>query len=118
MTPTRSKRALLLWSGFLSQQRINSGLWIGDNQSFLAGSGFTLLGLRLWLLGHGILLSSRFWFGEKLVPQPGIGPGVPPEWSRGCKPRLSAISSTGGQRTSDVGTGDPSKYAVPTWFRA
>ena len=40
MTPARSKRSLLLWSGFLSQQRINSGLRIGDNQSFLAGSGF------------------------------------------------------------------------------
>lgn len=37
-----------------------------------------------------------------MVPQPGIGPGRP-DWSRGCKPRLSANSSTGAQNTLNAG---------------
>ena len=52
-----------------------------------------------------------------MVPQPGIGPGSP-EWARGCKPRLSASSSTGAQKkTPNVGAVTPRKVSpVPTYF--
>jgi hypothetical protein len=62
-----------------------------DDQSLLLGSGFTLSALRFWFLWH-LGLSS---YCTKLVPEPGIGPGRLVR-ARGCKPRLSASSSTRG----------------------
>src|ERR1700729_1201538 len=51
-----------------------------------------------------------------LVPQPGIGPGRP-NWSRECKSRLSANSSTGARKLQDVGThGTFEGFGVPTFF--
>src|SRR5208283_2090490 len=65
-----------------------------NDKSLLLRSRFTLSALRFWLLWHVVLLSRRFSFGVEGVPQPGIGPGRS-ERARGCKPRLSANSSTG-----------------------
>jgi hypothetical protein len=62
-----------------------------DDQSLLLGAGFTLSALRLLLLWH-VGISS---YSTKLVPEPGIGPGRLVR-ARGCKPRLSASSSTRG----------------------
>ena len=91
-----------------------------NDEPFLLRSRFTLSALRLWLLRHTVLLSQRFLSAAALekVPQPGIGPGRP-EWARGCKPRLSASSSTGGyNKALNVGTVtglNPSP--VPALFR-
>lgn len=90
----RDRREKLLGGLFL-QERIERGLRIAfDNQAFLDGATFTLFALRAVFLGHVRLLSEMFLAGVELVPQPGFGPGRP-EWARGCKPRLSASSSTG-----------------------
>src|SRR5207245_5485742 len=65
--------------------------------------GFTFLPLRFWLFRHLVLLSRRLSV-EVGMPRPGIGPGSP-EWARGCKPRLSASSSTGAyEKALNVGT--------------
>ena len=48
-----------------------------NDKSLLLRPRFTLSTLRLWLLCHVVLLSQRFSFGVKVVPQPGIGPGRP-----------------------------------------
>ena len=88
-----------------------------DDQSLLLGSGFTLSALWFWLLGHPVLLSHPFLSGDKVVPQPGIGPGRH-EWARGCKPRLSANSSTGAHNKAlNVGAVTPAKTSpAPALF--
>jgi hypothetical protein len=91
-----------------------------NDESFLLGSGFTLSALRLWFLRHPVLLSQRFLSVAlvKMVPQPGIGPGRP-EWARGCKPRLSASSSTGAhcKKAKNAGAVMPAKTSpVPALF--
>ena len=67
---------------------------------------------------HLNIVSHRnFSAEENGMPQPGIEPGSP-EWARGCKPRLSANSSTGAQRVLDTGTVTPCKVSpVPVLFR-
>ncbi len=101
----RSSSALL---GLRLEQRINGLLRVFDYQPFFFGSAFTF-----WcLLRHRMVLSSQFLDGYRVMPQPGIGPGRR-EWARGCKPRLSASSSTGahggdvGNRTRWASFADP-----------
>jgi hypothetical protein len=67
-----------------------------NDQPFLLRAGFTLSPLRLWLLCH-LVLSSHC---TELVPEPGIGPGRLVR-ARGCKPRLSASSSTRGPNAKE-----------------
>ena len=89
-----------------------------NDQPFLLRAGFTLLTLGFWLLTHVIVvLSYRFLSGTKIVPQPGIEPERL-EWARGCKPRLSASSSTGGySKAPNAGAVTPVKTStVPAWF--
>lgn len=98
MIPATSKRGLLL-SRFL-QERVDSYLRVSNDEAFFLRSALTFGGfLRL---GHRVLSSTWYLVGEKVVPQPGIGPGRP-EWALGCKPSLSAISSTGGQKGTFAG---------------
>jgi hypothetical protein len=94
---------------FLAEEFGDCRLRIAFNdQPFLLGSGFTLSALRLLLFRHNRILSQRFLYGVK-VPRSGIGPERP-EWARGCKPRLSASSSTGAyNKALIVGTVTPAK---------
>lgn|SRR5450759_819141 len=101
---------------FLAEEFGDCLLRIGFNdQSFLLRSGFSFSALQFWLLCHVVLLSHRFSAWVKVMPQPGIGPGRR-EWARGCKPRLSASSSTGAYKKAlNVGTVTPAETSpVPT----
>jgi len=103
--------------GIFLEEFVDSNLRVAfDDQTLLFGSRFRFLLLPLWFLLHLVLLLQRFLSAALVtVPQPGIGPGRP-NWARGCKPRLSANSSTGAQISGlDVGTGHLGD-AVPTWF--
>ena len=65
---------------------------------------------------HHRVVSQKSQLGKDVVPQPGLGPGRP-KWSRGCKPRLSAISNTGARFVPDVGAVIPLKVSTaPTFF--
>src|SRR5438552_11318228 len=103
--------------GALFQQFREGGLRVAfDNQAFLFRPTLTLSALRVGFLRHVRLLSQKIPTGEKLVPQPGVGPGRP-EWSHGCKPCASTISATGARNTLDAGTVTPLKVSpVPTFF--
>ena len=103
----------------LLEKRVDGLLRIAfDNQTFPLWSGLILLAfwLRLRFLRHGIELSYRFLSAALvMVPQPGIGPGRH-EWARGCKPRLSANSSTGAHKALNVGAVTPRKVSpAPTY---
>ena len=59
-------------------------------------------GLPFRRFGFGFLLISYYYHigscpGRKWCPSRGSDPESP-EWARGCKPRLSASSSTGAQK--------------------
>jgi hypothetical protein len=72
--------------------------------------------LRLgdFVLGFlGILFYHRIGpLSEGSVPPPGFEPGRP-NWARGCKPRLTANSSTGGHVAPNVGTGAGLRMPFP-----
>src|ERR1700690_4459707 len=69
-----------------------------NDQPFLLRAAFTLSAFRFWLFRHLVILSPTV---RSLVPEPGIGPGR--SWgARGCKPRLSTISSTRATHTGTV----------------
>ena len=81
-------------------------------------------GLPFWRFGFGFFgilyyYHSGSCLGMIVVPQPGIGPGRP-EWARGCKPRLSANSSTGAHnKAPNVGAVTPAQgFSRPYFFRA
>ena len=93
------------------EQGINGLLRVFDYQPFFLRSP---LAFRWLLLRHTMVLSYRFSNGG--IPQPGIEPGSP-EWATACKAAPSASSGTGGSKALNVGTGDPSKCAVPTCSR-
>jgi len=86
-------------------------------QPLLLRAAFTLSALRSGLLRHLVLLSHPFLSGDERVPQPGIEPGRP-NWALGCKPSLTANSSTGGYRkTLNAGTVKLLRgLTVPAWF--
>src|SRR5579864_227393 len=90
-----------------------------DDQSFLLRPRLSLSTFRFLCFGHNLLLLSQFPSGVHCgVPQPGIEPGRP-NWARGCKPRLTANSSTGGdcEKALNAGTVTPVKTStVPAWF--
>jgi hypothetical protein len=113
---SQGRRTALL--RLLLEERVYGALWIAsDDKAFLFRPWLALLALRLRLFGHLIVLSQGFLPGVLLVPRPGIEPGSP-KWARGCKPRLSAISSTGGQLNAlDAVAGSPVKsFPVTAWF--
>ena len=107
MPYSNGNRLALLGNGLRLEERVDCLLRIVNDETFFFGStlAFWCLGLR-----HKVVLSSRFTFGESMVPQPGIGPGRP-EWSRECKSRLSAISSTGASTVLEAEAGKPSKHS-------
>jgi hypothetical protein len=107
-----------LAGGWLLEEFGDSFLRIAFNdQSLLLWPRFTLSALRLLLFGHLVLLSHRFSLGVKVIPQPGIEPGRP-NWALGCKPSLTANSSTGGCKEAlNAGAVTPCKVPpVPALF--
>ena len=108
-TASASQRRLLVLFCLRLEEGIDGLLRVTNDEPFFLWSSLPLS----WrcFLGHQVLLSSRFLMGG--VPQPGIEPGRP-KWAPACKAGLTAISSTGGSKALNVGTGDPSECAVPT----
>src|SRR6266542_1451110 len=87
-------------AGRLSEELVYRFLRIvSDDEPFLMWPRFTFLALRFWFLWHLLVVLSRLV--ESLVPEPGIGPGCT-VGARGCKPRLSASSSTRAHHTGTV----------------
>lgn len=85
-----------------------------NDEPFLLWSGLCLL---LGLLRHCVLLSLRLLSRVLLVPVAGVGPAHP-EWALGCKPSLSASSSTRALEESlEAVVGRPVKTSPTTaWF--
>src|SRR5580692_4144056 len=107
------------WRGLLFEKHVYGFQWVAlDDKPLLFGSGLILLAFWFCFLRHRIQLSHRFLSGDEMVPQPGIEPGRP-DWARGCKPRLSANSSTGARckKPLNAGTVTPVQGSpVPALF--
>ncbi len=92
---------------------------LSDDEPFLFGTALAFSPrFLLGFLGHLSLVSHSFSVsvGEEMVPQPGIEPGRRIR-ARGCKPRSSASSDTGGNPRPDVGAVESLPgSAAPTLF--
>src|ERR1039458_8114708 len=119
LTSSASNRASELSRRPFLEERVYGDLRVAFNdQPFLLGSGFTLSTLRFWLLAHFVLLSHRFLSGEKVVPQPGIGPGKPGMGTRLQTAPVCQFQHWGTKNSElDAVAGSPVKSSPATaWF--